>query len=72
MAAILTYHHIAEPGAAGAKANLCVSPRAFEAQLEYLRRTRREVVSLDRIGEALAAVAPNFLRIGSAAEKLSS
>jgi len=53
MAAILTYHHIDNPPADEKEANLYVSPRAFEAQMEYLREAKFNVISLDRLREGL-------------------
>lgn len=52
-AAILTYHHVANPPANHPRKNLFVSPREFSSQMDFLAYKGFHVVTLDQIHAAL-------------------
>lgn len=53
MPTILTYHHIQAPPASGENPGLFVPPENFERQLEYLKRSRIPVLTLDGLAKSL-------------------
>jgi len=57
-AAILTYHHVANPPEHHPKKNLFVSPREFSAQMSFFSQKGYRVVSLDQIHSALMGGEP--------------
>ena len=54
-AAILTYHHVANPPPDHPRKNLFVSPREFSIQMDFLSQKGFHVVSLDHIHAALTS-----------------